>query len=58
MTTDFYLDNKGAGVAATRFANRADALSGAAGVLVSSSTCSTEEVSAMVEDIIAAATGR
>ncbi|MEP7089421.1 MAG: hypothetical protein ABI776_04870 [Nocardioidaceae bacterium] len=58
MGTDFYLDNAGAGAAAGRFSGRADALSGAASSLVGSSTCSSEPVSSLVDDVIAAATGR
>jgi phage-related minor tail protein len=58
MSTDFYLDHQGAGVASGRFDDRADALSGAATALVGASTCSTEQVSALVDDVIEAATGR
>jgi hypothetical protein len=58
VATDFYLDNQGAGAAGRRFADRADALSGAATDLVGASTCSTEQVSTLVDDVIEAATGR
>ena len=58
MATNFYLDNSGAGLAARRFGDRAHALSGAAAGLVGCSTCSVEPVSALIDDVISAATGR
>ena len=58
MATNFYLDNQGAGLAGRRFRRRGTALSGAATALVGSSTCSAEPVSALIDGVISAATGR
>lgn len=58
MGNDFYLDYEGAGSASSRFARRSRDLSGAAGQLTGASTCGVERISALVDDILEASTGR
>jgi hypothetical protein len=54
----FYLDYQGAGAASLRLENRARDLSGASADLSGASVCNMGPVSTMVDEVVAAATGR